>query len=442
MFSHVISSISSGIKKTVVPTIISAGRMISAIGESLFSLPKFIKYLTGQNDHPYNLYSSIGVIVSSAIVNVSTRVPAIFMHFRSKEDAPSVNDPTELPFVSDDESFAEVGASNNGYTFCCETELGYKGMSIFIILKTLNIAAIPFTFLSSYLNAITFIEFIAKNGFQKDAHEDILEYITQSASLALAVCGSATYAIYSLKKANHNAKKFAAMVEKNNFTCDKATLSTIAIMTLGTTTVPFLAYFSASNALQKLPLIILPEKVRYVTAGIGALTRTATTLLTQTSSLNSVLTTQSKTVQYTFTPIWERPLKAIVYIAGVGELAATGIANFTGFVNTSHDVFGIDEKNPGLIAIGAVTGSVNATLYFFFSVHEGIKQTIRNAKQRNPSYLALSQDDNDEALLNPISDDEELLSYSKSSSIRFFKENERASHAIQETNRLDNGYSL
>lgn len=393
MFSRGASYLWSNVKRIVAPTIVAAGRMVSTIGESLFILEKFIKYVTDKNNHPANFYASLGAISVNVIINISTRVPAIFHHFRSSSSSelPNQGEENQLTFVDDRNSVNEPDE---------ETGLNCKGMSIYLTLKILNFASVPFALLGSYLNAITFIEFITKYGFNTDAHDETLESVSQAVALFLAGCNAATYVIYTLKKANQNAKWFAESIEKNDFSMDRCMVGTIALSTLGASTVPFLAFFSTSNAISKLPWVVVPTIFKNSAAGISSLTKTLSTLLTQTPALYSFMKSKKNELRYMSTLSWEEPIKGVVYFAGFGELIINTVANFTGTVNTSHEILNIDAKKIELILFASLTSLSSAALVFFFSVHQGLEQAIKQYRKNEPAYFALSQDEEPDKELN------------------------------------------
>ena len=348
------------IKTIVAPAFISIGGTVSAVGGSLFILPKFVKFLTNKDDHPASLYSSFTIIVFSVIISLATRFPAIFRHFNTEE---------KLPEKENQEIDKEFQCNPS-------MSLWLLARSFEYFAKTNSVASAGFMLLGSYLNAITFIEFLSKQT-NSDPHEGIAEYITQTTALLLAVCATGKYAIFTLKKAVANAKHIAHNIENRNFPTDRAALITFAVSSFSTLAVPFLGYFSTTNALGKIPLINLPYKVKRGLAFFSSVSSTSTHLTTQVPPLYAFLSKNTQQVIFTEKPWWETPSKVVVFgIAGIGDFASTNISVFTSVNSTCHDVFGINAKQPVLIAACSVTALSTATLNYFFSVYRGYEDTL------------------------------------------------------------------
>lgn len=364
-------------KSVVLPTIISVGRMISSAGQTLFILPKFFQLLAillpqfqkwmGKDEAKINDYVTYALIGCTVVINLSTRVPRIYAQFNPSQFADPV--PEE------------------------QIELGKTGTSIYLTLRCLNYLSAGFTLLVSYLNAMTFIEFLSAK-FNTNPHASDAEYFTQSDAILLAFCATATYAIYSFRKAAPNSKITAKNLENLTIPHDKYALITLAISGVGTMTVPFLNFFSTESALGKIP-ITLTKTIKYIVASFSATSGLASHLMTQIPAVYNSLSEDKNMIRYAQEPCWNKPVKVMVYGAGVGDFTATAISNFTGTLNTCHNVIGIPERHPALIACSIVGANSTAALNFFFSVYEGLKDTMKQYQEshREIVYEAMPQED-------------------------------------------------
>jgi hypothetical protein len=372
------------IKRVVIPSFIAIGGTISTTGGALFILPKFVKFITNKDDHPAAVYSSFAVMFFTLIISLATRFPPIYRHFNPEHELQRAH--------QENKAVEEIERE-----YRCNPTLALlflsKGVEYWSLAN--SYASSGFMLLGSYLNAITVIEFLSRQA-GSNPHEGNSEYITQVTAVLLAICATSKYGIFSLKKASANAKRIAKGIENGSFPCNKAALITFTVSLFGTIAVPFLGYFSTTNALGKIPLIKLPKQLKHALAIISSVTGTTTHLTTQIPAVYTSLTKQKNHVIYAEKPWWETPSKIIIYgIAGTGDFTATNIGVFTSVDTTSHDVFGIDAKNPGLIVASCIAALSTATLNYFFSVYRGFEDTLMHYHQRHgdSAYLVIPERD-------------------------------------------------
>lgn len=373
MLKNAANAVWSTIKAVAAPSFITIGGTISAIGGALFILPKFVKILTGKDDHPASLYASFGVITFSVIINAATRFPAVFRHFNHSSE----NQPQDR---QQDKPVEDKKPDCNRELF-----LWLLGKGLEYTARGNGYLSLVFMLLGSYLNAVTFVEFLS-NRVNADPHAEDAEYLTQLTALTLAICAASKYAIFTLKKASSNAKKLSANIENGTFVWDKEAVITILVSSFGTVAVPFLSYYSTVNALGKIPLLKLSDMMKHALSIVSAITGTTTHLVTQIPAVYMTLTKREAPAENYQKPCWETPSKVMIYgVAGVGDFAATNISVFTSMENTSHDVWGISITNPGLISASITAALSTATLNYFFSVYRGFEDTLYHYHQAHPA---------------------------------------------------------
>lgn len=346
----------------IAPAIFSVGRVISSAGQVLFTLPKFIHYVTNNKNYPRADFSaSIIVVLFNIIVNSATRVPAIYRQFRQTK-----NIQPESP------RYATRWCGNS------DKKMGYKGMTFFFLMKTCGLLSAFFTSLNAHLGSITFIEFIAKHGFNSDIHdEEWKEAIVQSIAFFFAVSNFVSYLNYNLYRIEMNAKKFAENIDQGNIPRNKEAIAATVISLLSVYGIPFFAYLTTKGSVNKIFGEFMLEGFKRAIAGTSAMSSIPSYLMSNIPALYSVLHGDQNDRLYLRQYRWEKPVKITVYSAGVGDSIQNMISTFTGLVNTSHEVFNIDPK--GSFVIPAVIGSIcTGTLYFVFGVYDGVQDSFND----------------------------------------------------------------
>jgi hypothetical protein len=162
--------------------------------------------------------------------------------------------------------------------------------------------------------------------------------------------------------------------------------ATAALTVLGTAAIPFNNFFQLTSALDKVVFVKdFPKGVKYGFAGYHALSSTVLHLLTQPPAIYRALTSRNnQAVIAANKPCFETPLKVILYPTGVVEVGVFTLTNMNGIIQTSHQMFGIDENNRVLLGVSTPFATSTALLNFFFTVHEAMKDSVKQYQRRHP----------------------------------------------------------
>lgn len=419
------STIWSATKKIIAPTIISVGRMITSTGQSLFIVPKFIKYLTGQDNHPAGLYASIATISTTIILNLVTRIPNIFFTFNATATDSTNNHSSDLP-QDESNNATQIPPEN-----IAPYKLGWFGNTIYAGLGSFCYLSSFYSLMGAYLSVMTFYESLCEQMLDlspDEMHEGNNEIVIQIAAAATAVAALGSVITFAIMNGVQHAKKTAETIEKRAFPNNRYVYATLGLGFVGNVTVPFTVFFSTYYALEKMPgSSHLNEDAKYTISAVGSAAITINSVFTLLPALYKVMTEHNMPPTYTESICWETPGKIIAYSAGVGDFGATAISNYTGLVLTSKQVFNIDEKEPALIAVSVFFSSTGALLNYFFAVHDGYKRTINDYhKYRNDTeYKAAISDIEDNVYEEIASED---IYASPSSPVLF-------NHPSRDTNR-------
>src|SRR3990167_5998150 len=156
-----------------IPTIIALLRVFSSTGQALYTVPKFIYYLTGSTKHETEVPLSMIVMTSNSLVQLGTRVPVIYRQFNlSRRDPP----PYDLSI----------------------DDLNHKGKSIYAFFMTFGLLSGFFTSFNSYLGTFKICSFIVENIFDSTMDKDELEQAVNYIALLAVAANLFSYFFYTL----------------------------------------------------------------------------------------------------------------------------------------------------------------------------------------------------------------------------------------------------
>ncbi|EKD71821.1 MAG: hypothetical protein ACD_46C00089G0006 [uncultured bacterium] len=377
----------SFVKRIVTPTILSIGRVFSSAGGQLFALLKFFEYMTGSQNHPYRLPSSFIAAIFNIIVNIATRVPALFYLF-----SPNPNNDKHQLVIQDSDHPSEENKT-------CVGELGLS-TPIYVLLRAYGTANGIFIALNLYLGAMTIGEFIAELAGDNIDDEPWKEQLLQAVGLFFAVCNVMSFISVNLPKVKARSYEHAKAFHEGKIPTDDAAKKTLLISIFGTIAAPFFSYFSTTGALAKIPYVNQQSEnlLRFIAVNSG-ISLLASNMLTQVPAVYAALQPNHTHLRFD-QRAWEKPVTAVVHGAGFFDAAVSGIGSFTGMVKTINKEFSIDEKDPTLIAFSTVSATSSAALYFFF-IHEVNKDMmeIYHRRRGEVGYFPVSQ--NQQVILPP-----------------------------------------
>lgn len=358
-------------KNYVIPSVIALGRSLTVAGTALFGMLSAVKLLSKEDDHPAGIYIGIISIIVSIIAFLPTRGLAIFRFFQ------------------------ELGQSSHAADVE-EIELSKVGKSLSVGLQTLSYSTLLFNLMNFYLGAITLIDFTSKNAFKKDNHEGNLEYVTQTAAIFLAVCSILSFSIFSVRRAVASSKTTANNLVNLDIPKDRYMAATAALTVLGSAAIPFNNFFQLSSALEKVVFVKdFPKGVKYAFAGYHALSSTVLHLLTQPPAIyRAIKRGNQQAIVAVNKPCFETPLKVILYPTGVVEVGIFTLMNMNGIIQTSNAMFDIDVNNRALLGASVPFATSTALLNFFFTVHEAMKDSVKEYHRKHPVIVEVVDEEN------------------------------------------------
>lgn len=377
------------VKDYVVPnvfaTLVSAGKVVSSAGQTIFILPKAMIWYMNDPDYKTDWRDSIGFIISNVIITSGTRVPAIFRRFNSAAPPSSAS----------------------------KIELKAKGKTIYLTLSTLTVVSGMFASLSTFLNSIKFGHYIDDNFIHIDHDNDdgecshTTELVINSLAITFTLANLASFAIYNVARSMDNARIIGKYVDEGKFPWkNRQAAYTIGIAGAGVVCTPLFAYLSTSTALEEVPYVKLaPGVVKKIARGTSFVASLTSQLMTNVPAVYRTFTGQLRT-QHQDHALWETPYKVVIYTAGAPDTFGTFISGMVGAVHSIPAIADmipgmpeIDSHDPALITAGVVFSTSSAALYYLFNIHEAAVTTIQDAhSSRNKNrirYHALSQQDHD-----------------------------------------------
>lgn len=407
-----------------VPLIISLGRLLTSAGSSAFVFPKFVDFVSDWNQHgnttmPHPAANSTvthpgcrdqggnqdcmsgGALSGAAvaigcniIVNLCTRIPAIFSEFRDQY--------RKLKPKTDEQSTVDSTSPTESVPYFDFRGMRYSSGLIYAGLKSVNFTSGSFVALSSYLSIKSLDVAIEQCLFHlniADENPQARLYTLEVVALLFAATSFANYFIYNVRKGDKNAKMMASNLVQGNFPpIDRTLAATLLAASPASIVVGPMAFFTTFHALDKICWLPMSTDVRYAFAGVSFLTATTARILTDVPAMYRLMNGYFKPTELTtteYSSCMTRPYKLVVYSAGLGDSAGTSVSNFTGFISTVSMVTNIPQHHPALVTTAAACALSAGALNFAFGVHTGVKDGMHLffTPKKETRYQLLSGDD-------------------------------------------------
>lgn len=412
-----------------IPLIISIGRLLTSAGSSAFVFPKFMNFVSGwhkdgntsmPNSGANSTISHLGcssqqsgnqdcitgggllgaaviTIACNIIVNLCTRIPAIFNEFR--------NHYRKLKSKTDEQATTGTTANTESASYFDFKGMRYSSGIIYAGLKSINLTSCCFVGLSSYLSIKSLdiaIEQCLLHLNMEHENPQVRFYILEVVALLFAATSFANYFIYNVRKGDLYARMMAINLTEGNFPAlDRTLAATIVLSSPASIVTGPMAFFTTFHALDRICWLPMSETVRYTVAGVSFLTATTARVLTDVPAMYRFASGYFKPTELTtteYSSCMVKPYMAVVYSAGFCDsFVGTTIPNFTGFINTASMVTPISQHNGFLVGIAAVCALSAGTLNFAFGVHAGINDGLHLffTPKKETRYLALPDHDDD-----------------------------------------------
>ncbi|MDR3490787.1 MAG: hypothetical protein P4M12_01940 [Gammaproteobacteria bacterium] len=463
--------------RAILPTLSSLGTLFSGAGSALFGTKKILEYIYEgdeniSNDVRIAAYSA--VIASNIIIMTDTRVTTIFRNFfkdnSQQEEKAIPNAAPEIISINNDnqhDSVLDIPYSQlverveaapehklvipSRYSPAPPThdeELSTTRrrakLAIYATLAGCGISSTFFSALPSYLGAVTFFEFLAGGDPSQNDSFSYEKRLALTILMHLNAALATTGKFQANWKYNYPAiKKSAAGVsywlvknasdnpEEHRMADVKKYMVTLGLCSLNILSTPFLAYYSTSQTLKKMPYV--QDHHTFI--------QTFTACSTMTAVTSTVLAT-APAVRDSFEKWWynheedcERisavsvanlksffMLNLLIGIAGSLDSLATGANNCVSVVLTSDELLGINKYNLALIIFAAFCGLSACIVNAAFSVRRGHRAFIKNELYDLYSHLgyltsASSAQNNLEEVLIPDNNDNVVITFPQRSDV-------------------------
>jgi len=377
--------------RAFIPITSSIYTLFSSAGSALFGTHKILNYVYGDEEdisHEVLLVLSTIVIVANVLIITDTRVPTLCRKLiydwlgDSDEDA-------QFPLT------VVVDAPDvNIETSPC---LNFTASFTFHFLKICGLSSTFFSSLVSYLGMVTFIEFIAGNPehvIDKKTRIGLMILLHTNALIATLAKFQTNY-LYVYPAIKSGANSFATWLKKDSYIARTTTrkddfqhyVVTLGLCSLNIISSPFLAYYTTSQTLFKLPFIKNYREIIRLSAALSS-----------TTSLTSIVLSTAPAVRSAFERWWYKKeedsekiqavlsanLRAVkiwnylIIFAGFIDSLVTGANNTTSIINTSNDLFNFKKYNPLLMSFALLCGISALIVNAAFSVRRGHRAFLKN----------------------------------------------------------------
>ncbi len=372
------------------PIFITA-RTLSSIGQTIFTIRKFTKYLTGSEDHLATL-PSIGVaVLFNLLTFIPTRVPLLWRFFRSEKAV------TAPPLQLDNEEREEIIPEE------APPPLGKVGKMIYAPSLFLAWCSTGFVSANGYLFGIASLNFALKtlgdyllesletDSVDEPNWDERINYAVQAGAFLIFLANLASFISYNQRKNQEAARKFAKHVEDRDIPWDRYTASALALAGPAIASSFFVGVYSTQNSLNKLPgLTLLSDGAKQgiaIFSGVTALSYNAMTGLPAVRSLFK----KEKDI-CAIQACWEKPLRISVNITGFADTITTTLGTYTSFANTLSEVSGLDPYHLGIITLGIAISSSAFINTYQFSVRGAIDCVLElHHRDRGDFFQAVPQ---------------------------------------------------
>ena len=330
-------------------------RAATNAGSVLFGLKNLFGYLlntegqTQEEEHPALLPITYAAIGFSVITTLATVGPVFHRKFLSNT--------TSHPDTNYDEEDAQEQTEQ-------KTNLDKKGKSIYLAFKSLSLLSMGFTSLNAYFTATVLSEFV----FSDEETKKELEVGIQTFAIVCALSNALYTYSYRFQKIGSNAIRLADNLKDGHPHMDAVLAKTIGVSALTLISTPFYGYFSTVSTMNKL--------------GLPAELATATAILSSTTALFSVLTSDVVSLYDFFNSAKQHPHYprqscvapavrwGIYTVGGLDSISSYGASTFISVIKTMQAISQTDADNHGIIAFAIFCALSKLALGFSFSVRE------------------------------------------------------------------------
>lgn len=357
----------SRLKRIAAPVILSIGRVGSSLSGAFFNIKSVLGYFTRASDTaPLNLTVELIAVLANMVVNLATRVPAIFRQYTAK--------PAEASHSTQE--------SRSCITSCFPGE-NPKQVSIVLLFKAMGYVNGFYTTLGAYNGGIYLAEFIAELT-SSSAHDAYWkEALVQGFALYLAISNLSSFNSYVLPKIERNAMKLVKHLDSPDTVDRRAAAEALAISGAGLISGPMVGFFTTGKALDKIETNIrflkFPERMKSTMAYLGALSGFTTATITILPSCYDNLKKNKMEASQADSCI-QSCVRYTTYVAGIPDAIATGLQNFNGVVSTSNEVLGVDKYGWVIVPAG-LCGMSTAVSHFIFNIKLGVDECIEQQKK-------------------------------------------------------------
>jgi len=339
------------LKSYSIIIILCLGKMISATGQTLFSVNHALHYVFKNNYmlFPISFFSLFAAICTLLIV-LLTRVPAIYKQFY-------------------------IHQKQNNFLYIDRVERRL----IYYFLINANIIAGIFSSVGAYLGAITLIEFIAAYyGYSTNNLEG--KIVSQVSAVIISIASFASFYSFNIQKAKANSVKLANINKKIILSgLNKNFLKTMLVSFLTITSLPFIAYFLTKNAIYKMPYVSICLSVSVIKslAILSAFTALISSITTSVSAMHDYF--NHIELNQLDSPLVEGA-RYVTYALGLIDSCSNGLGTFLGVVTVSHDFLNSSIYHGAVIFLAVGCALSSTILIFLFSIRQGFNDLINYAR--------------------------------------------------------------
>lgn len=353
--------VNSYIYRRIAPSIFSLVKAISSAGQTLLFTQKFIFYLTGNKKSIANIPTSSVLVVCTLASNYFIRRRLIDRQF----------DPEAKPYE------LQIEITPGIPIHITYDHLETFGKSFFWIIKILGYLASISSAGYNYLCSAVFLESIVGAGGYDIHDESYGEISLQLFAILCAISNLVASFSNSQHRIEENAILFAYMLEKRLFKWNHYMTATLGIATLGTICIPFFTNYSTNTIYGKIPKIVVPKGLKVAINSIAVTASTTSFIMSNFPDVYRTIKPGHKNYRNHLPKDKKGKAKMFsIFGTGIGEAGSTGAGNYLGTVETLHELFGLDKKDPGVIAFGISTSLSSAALFYSFAIYQGYLRVL------------------------------------------------------------------
>lgn len=363
------------IKDYAVVTYISGSKLVTSAGQSAFAMNKVSEYILKSGANPAK-YGMIGMAISSgALVNVLTRIPAIYRKYG--------------PAAQNDASYENLEELH--------LQHAYSRICYYVLIAMAYIAAELNDPLGAYLGSIVMSEGLG-NLFHLEVHDHIAaEICAQVLALVFSIAIALNNHAYDMVFLRRNVRELCEYIDNRVVALNKSMLETIIFSLPVLLGAPVLAYFFNKPALLRIPgaSFILHDIGIDIVTGImasAAFVRGITTLPSVYDAIYRYNNPLSDTPVHIRNYCKTTAVKVTGTVAGAFDSIAAGLCILVGVIGMLSQIFGLSGRQLyhwGLIIIASIFGASQAVQNMLFSVMPGLNQTLQDLNSSSTETLPL-----------------------------------------------------